>query len=94
MSSSMPFKPKQKIMSNKIERIAVDSSMLNAVAYDEEEQILYAEFSNTGNIFAYYEVEKETFEELLGGGSIGSYMRSFVIGAYGYEKVNRRNFKW
>ncbi len=43
-------------MSNKIERIAVDSSMLNAVAYDEEEQILYAEFSNTGNI--YYSVSK------------------------------------
>lgn len=81
-------------MSNTIERIAVDSSMLNAVAYDEEEQILYAEFSNTGNIYAYYEVEKEVFEELLEAESIGRFMRGEIIGAYGDGKVNRRNFRW
>jgi len=81
-------------MSKKIERIAVDSSMLNAVAYDEEEQILYAEFSNTGNIYAYYEVEKEIFEELLEADSVGQFMRSDIIGVYGDGKVNRRNFKW
>ncbi len=81
-------------MSKKIERIAVDSSMLNAVAYDEDEQILYAEFSNTGHVYAYYEVEKETFEELLDSDSVGGYMRSCIIGAYGDSKVNRRDFKW
>jgi hypothetical protein len=81
-------------MSKEIERIAVDSSMLNAVAYDEKEQILYAEFSNTGHVYAYYEVEKEIFEELLSGGSVGGYMRSCVIGVYGDSQVNRRNFKW
>jgi hypothetical protein len=81
-------------MSNKIERIAVDSSMLNAVAYVEEGQILYAEFSNTGNIYAYYEVEKEIFEELLDSDSVGGYMRSCIIGAFADLKVNRRGFKW
>lgn len=81
-------------MSKKIERIAVDSSMLNAVAYDEDEKIMYAEFSNTGNVYAYYEVEKEVFEELLESDSIGGYMRSCIIGAFADGKVNRRNFKW
>jgi hypothetical protein len=78
----------------KITRIAVDSSMVSAVGYDESTQTLYLEFANTGYIYAYYEVEKDLFEELLQASSIGSYIRNNVLDCYGYSKMNHRNFRW
>jgi sucrose-6-phosphate hydrolase SacC (GH32 family) len=78
----------------KLKRIPVDSSMVNAVGYDLSEETLYVEFSNTGYIYAYYEVEVEIFKELLEASSIGSYIRNNVIDCYGYDKMNRKNFKW
>lgn len=76
-------------------RIPVNSSMLSAVAYDEKEQILYAEFANTGKVYAYEEVEKEVFEELLAAQSVGSYFRDNILDCYGDWQVKRgRDFKW
>lgn len=80
--------------SKKIERIEVDSSMVDAVGYDEEKQILYAEFSNTRHIYAYYEVAKETFESLLEADSIGRFMRNNIIDCYQDVQINRKRFKW
>jgi len=68
--------------------------MVNAVGYDLSEETLYVEFSSTGYIYAYYEVEVEIFKELLEASSIGSYIRNNVIDCYGYDKMNRKNFKW
>lgn len=82
-------------MSVKIERISVDSSMVSAVGYDESEKILYVEFVNTGHIYAYSDVPKKEFQDILKASSIGSYIRNNIFDFYDYSKVRRgRDFKW
>lgn len=78
----------------KLKRIALDSSMVNAVGYDESKQTLYLEFAKTGKIYCYYEVEKEIFAELLEAKSKGSYIRNNILECYGHGKINRRDFRW
>jgi hypothetical protein len=69
--------------------------MLSAIGYDEEAQVLYAEFANTGNIYAYAGVSKEEFEALRKADSIGRYMRHYIIDAYPSVQVRRgREIKW
>jgi len=80
---------------NPLTRIPVDSSMLSAVGYDEEEKILYAEFSNTGKIYAYPEVPKEEFEALLKADSIGRFMRNEIIPAFtGFVIQRGKDIRW
>jgi Calcium binding/KTSC domain len=84
--------PKQR--SSVLKRISVDSSMLSAIGYDRASKTLYAEF-NSGDIWAYEEVSKSTFKELLEASSKGSFMRGVIIGMYPEYRVQRgRNFKW
>jgi hypothetical protein len=68
--------------------------MASAVGYDAQESILYVEFANTNNIYAYYEVESEVFEELMQASSKGSFIRNNIIDCYTYSQVNRRKFRW
>ena len=75
-------------------RIPVDSSMIAAVAYDAENQRLYAEF-NSGKIWAYEGVEPDVFERLLKANSIGRFMLDEIIDCYNDYPVRRgRDFKW
>jgi len=79
----------------KVTRISVDSSMISAIGYDEESQTLFAEFVNTGKIYAYEEVEADIFEELQNANSVGGYFRANVLGCYGDWQVRRnRDLKW
>lgn len=79
----------------KVERIPVDSSMISAVAYDAKSQTLFAEYVNTGKIYAYEEVEQEIFDELIAATSVGRYFRSNILGVYGDWQIRRnRDMKW
>jgi len=66
--------------------IQVESSMIYAVGYDEETQILEVVF-NSGGIYRYFDVPKEVYEGLLAAESKGRYMRANVIDLYPYEQV-------
>jgi hypothetical protein len=68
--------------------IAVDSSMLSAVGYDEASKELVVVY-NSGATWRYGEVPKKVFKELLASGSKGSYMRSMIIGAYPEYRASR-----
>lgn len=82
-------------MAVRIIRIPVDSSMLSAIGYDKKAKVLYAEFLNTGKIFAYEEVPEEVFEELKNADSVGRYMRANIIDIYPDYKVKRGSeFRW
>ena len=81
-------------MPTKIKRIPVDSSMLSAIGYDAKEKTLYAEFANTGNIYAYEGVTKKEFDNLKNASSVGGYMRGCIIGCYPDYQERRRDFKW
>lgn len=79
----------------KINRIAVDSSMISAIGYDEEEKILYAEFVNTAKIYAYDGVTEEEFKDLKNASSVGRYMRDNILDFYtGYQVRRGRDLKW
>ncbi len=63
----------------------VESSMIHAVGYDEQTRRLEVVF-NTGHIYCYEDVPRETFEGLLAADSKGSYMRSHVMDVYNYRQ--------
>ncbi|TAD97473.1 MAG: KTSC domain-containing protein [Bacteroidetes bacterium] len=77
-----------------MKRIAVESSMVNAVGYDQKSKTLYLEFTNTGYVYQYLEVGQDIFEELLNADSLGSYIRNNIFEEYAGKKVKRRNFRW
>jgi hypothetical protein len=62
-----------------------DSKMLSSVSYDEAEKILTVEFSNGGE-YAYFDVPKEKFDEMLNEKSKGSYFLKNIKNNYKYEK--------
>ena len=66
--------------------VKVDSSMIYAVGYDEEAQILEVVFKRTG-VYRYRDVPKKVYEGLLKSDSKGSYMRDMIIDMYPTEQL-------
>lgn len=69
-----------------MKRTDVDSSMLNSVGYDEKKKILKVEF-NHGGIYEYYDVEKETFNDLMSADSLGRYFINNIKDDYDYSQI-------
>ncbi|MBI1907647.1 MAG: KTSC domain-containing protein [Rhodocyclales bacterium] len=59
----------------------VQSSMVWAVDYDPKTQVLEVAFKRTG-VFQYSEVPVAVYKAMMQSNSIGSYLRSFIIGMY------------
>lgn len=68
--------------------IEVESSMIQAVGYDEKLKELEVVF-NSGNVYRYTQVPKNEYEGLLKSDSKGQYMRANVIDVYLYYSVHR-----
>ena len=69
-----------------MELIKVDSSMIYAFGYDEQQQVLEVVFKRTG-VYRYLNVPKEVYQQLLDADSKGSYMRDLIIDMYPTERV-------
>jgi KTSC domain len=69
-----------------MELIKVDSSMIYAFGYDEQQQVLEVVFKRTG-VYRYLNVPKEVYQQLLQADSKGSYMRDLIIDMYPTERV-------
>jgi hypothetical protein len=69
-----------------VELIKVDSSMIYALGYDEEQQVLEVVFKRTG-VYRYRNVPKEVYEQLMNSDSKGSYMRDLIIDMYPTEHL-------
>jgi TFIIF-interacting CTD phosphatase-like protein len=69
-----------------MELIKVDSSMIYAFGYDEEQQVLEVVFKRNG-VYRYRDVPKKVYEGLLKASSKGSYMRDLVIDMYPTEHL-------
>ena len=67
----------------------VDSSMIQAVGYDAEQQMLEVVF-NSGKVYQYFDVPQPVYDELMASDSKGSYMRSCVIDCYPYQQLRQR----
>lgn len=66
--------------------ISVESSNIEAVAYDEEESILGICFLN-GREYQYFHVSKIEFENLLNAQSIGKYFGKHIRNNYEYRRI-------
>jgi hypothetical protein len=65
----------------------VDSSMVWAVDYDPKTQVLEVAFKRTG-VFRYEGVPVSEYRAMMRSDSIGSYMRSNVIGMYPERRLD------
>jgi hypothetical protein len=70
--------------------MAVDSSMANALGYDEESRVLQIEFAS-GAIYQYSGVEPEIWEELHDTNSIGRYYNAEIKGNYHCDRIYTEN---
>lgn len=70
-----------------MERIAVSSSNLASVGYDEANSVLEIEF-NHGGVYQYYDVPLSAYEGLMSASSHGTYFDRYIKKAgYSYKKM-------
>jgi len=69
------------------EWIYVDSSNIEAVQYNTDNQELYVQFLS-GGTYCYHDVPEEIFNELLEASSKGSFLNRVIKGTYEYSKVS------
>ncbi len=63
----------------------VESSMIHAVGYDPERQLLEVAF-NSGRVYCYEGVPPDVYEDLMAAESKGRFMRAAVIDMYPYHR--------
>ena len=68
-------------------RVLVSSSSLKSVAYLAADNILEVEFMNGGNIYRYYNVPEQVYNQLMSAESLGSYFYKNIRTGYDYKKV-------
>ena len=67
------------------EMIFVDSSNIEAIGYDENNQELHVQFLS-GGYYVYHDVPREIFDDLVEAPSKGSYLNREIKGVYQYSK--------
>jgi KTSC domain len=84
------FSKPVKLRPNEINKIIeVESSMIQAVKYSPESQVLEVWF-NSGAHWAYEEVSSSKFRALLESDSKGSFMNSFIIDEHPAERISKK----
>jgi hypothetical protein len=68
------------------EMTPVDSSNIEAVGHDPDQQELYVRFLD-GSTYVYANVDEETFQELRGAASVGSYFNRVIKPSHSYQKL-------
>lgn len=68
------------------EMIAVQSSNIESVGYDESDQEVYVKFLN-GSVYVYRGVPLHDFEGLRDAPSVGSYLHRNFKNVYAYERI-------
>lgn len=63
----------------------VDSSNVEAVAYDEQTHIMCVKFTN-GSLYTYDYVPEEVYVDLVHAESVGKYLNQAVKGIYNYHR--------
>ncbi len=66
---------------NEIGFVAVESSLIKAVKYDEASKILIVKFVE-GEVYEYSDVSKKAYDGLMGADSKGNYFRTKIRDEY------------
>ncbi len=69
-----------------MERIAVDSSNVAEVGYDEDAMVLEVGFHG-GAVYQYHGVPVDVHAELMASGSVGRFLNTRIKGQYRCERV-------
>lgn len=69
-----------------MKRQAVSSSNLASLGYNTDNEILEVEFNN-GDIYQFFKVPKEVFNELMGASSHGVYFSANIRNKYQHDKL-------
>jgi hypothetical protein len=80
------YVPYQQLQSVTEIRAPVASSSIRSVGYDGESEELEIEFQS-GGIYRYSDVPRDTYEGLLGARSHGSYFHENIRGQYDYFRI-------
>ncbi len=70
-----------------MDMVNVNSSNIQAIGYDDEEEVLAIEF-HSGMLYHYSGVSQTTFEELRDASSVGRYFNTNIRGDYPYQKMS------
>ena len=70
-----------------MDRIAVTSSNLASVGYDEPTETLEIQF-NDGSVYEYSAVPLDVYRGLMAAGSKGQYHHQFIRTTYQYARVS------
>ena len=65
----------------------VDSTCFSEVGYDSSNETLVVEFLDSGSIYAYYNVPKSEYKDLVGADSIGGYYNTSIKGQYKSQRL-------
>ena len=65
----------------------VDSSNIEAIGYDPDNQHLHVRFLQSSETYVYYNLEEWVFEELMQADSKGKYFNTNIKGCYQYGKL-------
>lgn len=69
-----------------VDMIGVNSSNVESIGYDEDNQILYVHFLNSST-YIYKGVPQAEFEGLRYAPSVGSYLHRNIKNLYPYERI-------
>ena len=64
----------------------VASSNLASVGYSPDTETLEIEFLN-GSVYQYYNVPENMYHQLMGAGSKGKFLHTYIKNAYPYSRV-------
>lgn len=84
---SAPPSPAELPLQQPIAMLPVNSSMANALGYDNERKILQVEF-NSGSVYQYEGVDRDTWESLQTADSTGRFFNSEIKGSYQCHRVD------
>ncbi|MCY4149582.1 MAG: KTSC domain-containing protein [Gammaproteobacteria bacterium] len=65
----------------------VDSSNIESIGYDSENQELHVRFLQSGETYVYYDVDERVFEEFLQADSKGVYLNTNIKKRFQYGKL-------
>jgi len=69
-----------------MKRDPVTSKNIAEIGYDQPSLTLEVLFHN-GDIYQYFDIPKQEYENLLGAASIGEYLNRHIKGKYRYARV-------
>ena len=74
------------LIQRNMNRKSVESSNLESIGYDAENEILEVEFKH-GGVYQYFDVPQNVYEELMNASSHGVYFSANIRNDYEYQKL-------